>query len=57
MLSHRKKCRKYLSPRVLAAQIDPQAPLCFSAVMQVEVDELKNINAQSDNQEPLYFEF
>jgi hypothetical protein len=59
MFYRNKKSRKYLAPvgRVLEVQLEGN--FCLSVDLAPEVDELRNINADSDAAaaEEMYFEF
>ena len=61
MFGVNKKTKVYHSPRTTVTEIDLEGLVCSSPVlfMPVEVDELHNINADSErvSAESFYFEF
>lgn len=59
MFCRNKKTRKYLSPIAKVTDVQLEGNICYSAFLTPEVDELRNINADSDaaEAEAMYFEF
>ena len=54
-----KEKTRYVSPRIMRTSALLLSLICQSVRVNIQVDELKNINANNtgDNPEPLYFEF
>ncbi len=59
MFSRNKKARKYQAPMVVEAEVQLERLFCLSAFQMLQVDELHNINADSEamKAEETYFEF
>lgn len=61
MFRLKNKTRKYQSPSVKVMQMALESNFCQTLRFNVQVDELRNINAEKDSDgkpiEPLYFEF
>ena len=59
MFYRNKKTRKYLAPVGRVMEVQLEGNICFSAFLAPEIDELRNINADSDAAaaEEMYFEF
>ena len=52
------KTRKtYQSPRTKVAEVDLEGLVCTSGYQTLQVDELRNVNADNTANEQLYFEF
>ena len=58
MVKSKKKTR-YVSPQITRTSALLLSLICQSVRVNIQVDELKNINANNsgENPEPLYFEF
>lgn len=54
-----KKTRKYLTPSVKVTEVRLESNICLSGFLTMQVDELHNINADSEamKAEETYFEF
>ena len=59
MFRRNNKTRKYQSPKVLETEIQLERMFCLSAYQTLQVDQLHNINADSEASaaEEMYFEF
>ena len=59
MFRRNNKTRKYQSPKVTEAEIQLERMFCLSAFQTLQVDQLHNINADSEalKAEEMYFEF
>ena len=59
MFRRNNKTRKYQSPKVLETEIQLERMFCLSAFQTLQVDQLHNINADSEASaaEEMYFEF
>ena len=59
MFHRDKQSRKYQAPFAVVTEVQLESLICLSAFVTVQVDELRNINADSDavEAEELYFEF
>ena len=59
MFRRNNKTRKYQSPQVLETEVQLERHFCLSAFQTLQVDELHNINADSEalEAEEVYFEF
>ena len=59
MIGLNKKRKMYLSPRTSSAEVDLEGLVCFSGNKTLNVDQLHNINADTEAAaaEELYFEF
>jgi hypothetical protein len=59
MFRRNNKTRKYQSPKVLETEIQLERMFCLSAFQTLQVDQLHNINADSEalKAEEMYFEF
>ena len=59
MFRRNNKTRKYQSPRVLETEVQLERFFCLSAFQTLQVDELRNVNADSEalKAEETYFEF
>jgi len=60
MFRRNNKTRKYQAPTALVTQMALESNFCETVRFNVQVDELRNINAEAADDpdaEPLYFEF
>jgi hypothetical protein len=59
MFRRNNKTRKYQSPKVLETEVQLERMFCLSAFQTLQVDQLHNINADSEASaaEEMYFEF
>ena len=61
MIRLKKRTRKYLAPSAKVTQMELESNFCQTIRLNMQVDELRNINAEKDANnnpvEPLYFEF
>ena len=61
MIRLKKRTRKYLAPSAKVTQMELESNFCQTIRLNMQVDELRNINADKDANgnpvEPLYFEF
>ena len=59
MFRRNKQTRKYQAPHATVTEVHLEGCICLSAFMKVQVDELHNINSDSDAAaaEEVYFEF
>ena len=61
MIRLKKRTRKYLAPSAKVTQMELESNFCQTIRLNMQVDELRNINAEKDSNgnpvEPLYFEF
>ena len=49
--------RKFVSPHVKVAETDLEGLICTSGFKTLQVDQLRNVNADNTDNEQLYFEF
>jgi len=61
MIRRNRKTRKYHAPSAKVTQMALESNFCQTIRLNMQVDELRNINAEKDANnnptEPLYFEF
>ena len=61
MIRRNRKTRKYHAPSAKLTQMALESNFCQTIRLNMQVDELRNINAEKDANnnptEPLYFEF
>ena len=63
MIRRNKKTRKYHAPSAKVTQMALESNFCQTVRFKVQVDEIRNINAEMDDpvkgnaSDPLYFEF